>query len=1293
MSTNSEPSDDNLSPEKQETVLGPVDSERGSESSSDSSGDLLPPIGGGNDGGRRGRDLDYDPEDPKYWPEIEGYVIEAFLGGGGFGSVYRARRTKIGDTVAIKVLKPEALDRPDAIKRFAQEVTTAAQNNYLHVVQVLDTGVVSIATYDNCQYMVTEFLSGGDFLTWLNDHPRKKRSDENLRLSIQKIVQVCQGLNSLHQSGIIHRDIKPENILLDKEENAKLADFGLAGIYDRELIDAQIVGSAVENLTQEDHAANTRLTQTGQVFGTLPYMAPELLKGAKYASPQSDQYAIGIILFQILCNLRPYQTKNPDPKERKREEQQGIIENSTKLPKPPSSKGNFMEADLQYVCMKCLEPDPRDRYATVARLQKDLEDWLSGIPIDKGKVFERTWRWGKRKVKTNPIHFLATIIAIILFIVGSYNLWYRLAYLWPSEKRYVSITNLEGIPLGLMQITARDAESRQFHYRFVREGWYGALREVQLLNNSHKPFTRAPLSSCPLEMFQNDPDLFVHSEITPFDIMGRMPVVWAYEYSENGDLLWVAEMDSKGNAITRRQFQSPNVGEYEHIDSPATLGQATRFAFDPNPRARFGVNWGTDIEQVQYDWDADGLCVRKVYFGRNGLPTSDTHGAFGWEFSRDPLNRVTRMTALGPDGHPKTGGNGYCTKLTEYRGDGELHKFMDANNNEVIRTDIGASRVQVGYGSQGAVERIQTFDHDIPIASFFGGPTIRLNWESDQVEIAHFSIESTPTHRGDGIHQVIASVTEDGRIHAVRYFDTAKSASPPTGLGASELRIQYDEANRIESLEMRDSSGNPMKGALGASKYVFGWSPHGLPTGMSLYHDGREVLGRFLAHRTVIEYDEVQRFKSWSCLGLNGKEVDCLSGFHSREVTYDATGQIDSVSFWHVDKSAAANLNSGYHRAEWRHDSRGNETAWASFDQNGEALIDSEYGCHRIERQYDKDSNNTITTCFDSSGRRTLDAKGICEYRITWKDGKKTSTAAFDTELEPICVPGTNWHRWTHERVQKGDTWQAETRYWNSVGHKVANNDGYHLLKETENSRGNVIEGSYFGEDDHRVVHPDGYHCYRSTFDRLGRHIAATAFDIRMQPVRAWAGYHKWTKSYDSYGNKIAGYYFDIDAKTPAIVDGHSSWTASFTVSGEQLSWAAFSPSGAGAVCGRGFHRWERHQDKKGALSDAVYFDTSGNALHRVARVRTSATDGLKENDLILGRSGKYDVAFIDDLLSGKSGNNFADSLEVAAGLLGIASGRASIEVLRDGERTTVEARVIKSLNRNDLEEHFVQLK
>jgi serine/threonine-protein kinase len=228
------------------------------------------------------------------------------------------------------------------VKRFGQEVRTAARNRHMHVVQVIDTGIVTSTEGLKSHYLVTEYLPGGNFQEWLNSNPRTKPTDGSLRQAVQKLVQVCSGVEYLHSAGILHRDIKPENILLDEQGNPKLGDFGLAGVFDEALASERVGGVTVPPIELPEQAGQSRLTSTGEVFGTLGYMAPELLLGIQNATPASDQYSLGVMLYVILCDLRPFQQSHRDAGERERiRDMVGSLrrrEPPRPVP-PPSSRG------------------------------------------------------------------------------------------------------------------------------------------------------------------------------------------------------------------------------------------------------------------------------------------------------------------------------------------------------------------------------------------------------------------------------------------------------------------------------------------------------------------------------------------------------------------------------------------------------------------------------------------------------------------------------------------------------------------------------------------------------------------------------------------------------------------------------------------------------------------------------------------------------------------------------------------------------------------------------------------
>ncbi|MFM7167110.1 MAG: protein kinase domain-containing protein [Planctomycetaceae bacterium] len=359
-----------------------------------------------------------DPHDSSRWPEIDGYVILEYLGGGGFGSVYRAHSAKLDATVAIKVLRPEVLQKPDVVRRFAQEVRTAARNRHLHVVQVLDTGIVQRDGGLPSHYLATEYLSGGDFHNWLQAHPRIKATDPSLREAVEKLIQICRGLEYLHQSGIVHRDLKPENILLDEQGNPKLGDFGLAGVFNEALAADRSGSVSVPTLDLSGDTGISRLTVTGEVFGTFAYMAPELFLGVQNATPASDQYSIGVMLYMVLCDLRPFQRHRRDAAERDRIRELVVSLKRRETPapvEPPSSRGPLHVRGLEFICLKCLRPDPAIRYRSVSELRNDLERWLDGQAVGEDWA---TRFWNEQiylPVKARPFRTLLLVSSVLAF--------------------------------------------------------------------------------------------------------------------------------------------------------------------------------------------------------------------------------------------------------------------------------------------------------------------------------------------------------------------------------------------------------------------------------------------------------------------------------------------------------------------------------------------------------------------------------------------------------------------------------------------------------------------------------------------------------------------------------------------------------------------------------------------------------------------------------------------------------------------------------------------------------------
>jgi eukaryotic-like serine/threonine-protein kinase len=208
------------------------------------------------------------------------YELQDRIGAGGMGIVYRAADTALHRRVAVKFLSDE-LATPETRRRFQREAQAASSLNHPHILTVLAVGEI-----DGEQYLVTEYVDGGTLRDWRSERPRDWRE------CIELLTGVADGLAVAHEAGILHRDIKPENILVTSSGYAKLADFGLAKMFDR---------------APPDHApAATELrTRTGIMMGTAAYMSPEQATGQP-VDARSDVFSFGTVLYETLALQRPF---------------------------------------------------------------------------------------------------------------------------------------------------------------------------------------------------------------------------------------------------------------------------------------------------------------------------------------------------------------------------------------------------------------------------------------------------------------------------------------------------------------------------------------------------------------------------------------------------------------------------------------------------------------------------------------------------------------------------------------------------------------------------------------------------------------------------------------------------------------------------------------------------------------------------------------------------------------------------------------------------------------------------
>jgi eukaryotic-like serine/threonine-protein kinase len=315
------------------------------------------------------------PRVPK--PVVAGFEILEELGRGGMGVVYKARQTNLGRLVALKMVLAGAHAGPGVLARLQKEAQAVASLKHPDIVQIHDVGQAG-----GLPYLSLEFIDGGSLAEQMDGRP------QNITQVAWTIHTLARAIHAAHLQGIVHRDLKPANILLTADGRPKITDFGLA----RRLGD------------------DSDLTRSGAIVGTPDYMAPEQACGQVHeAGPSIDQHALGAILYELLTGRPPFRGATPSDT---------IEQVRTQEPVPPTWLRPKVPRDLETICLKCLQKEPRRRYLDAGALAVDLERFLEGRPIlaRPSSAFEHLGRWCRRN---RHVALLGAVVLVLLATVAT----------------------------------------------------------------------------------------------------------------------------------------------------------------------------------------------------------------------------------------------------------------------------------------------------------------------------------------------------------------------------------------------------------------------------------------------------------------------------------------------------------------------------------------------------------------------------------------------------------------------------------------------------------------------------------------------------------------------------------------------------------------------------------------------------------------------------------------------------------------------------------------------------------
>jgi serine/threonine-protein kinase len=286
------------------------------------------------------------------------YELLGEIGRGGMGVVYKARHKELDRVVAIKMILASHLATPEQVDRFYAEARAAARIDSPLIVGIHDVG----QTHGQ-HYFAMDYVAGPSLANVIGEGPIQPI------VAARYLFSVARAVAGLHGEGIVHRDLKPSNILLDQDGLPRVTDFGLAKMLQ----------------------AEGGVTRTGAIVGTPSYMAPEQAAGkGGDVGPLSDVYSLGAILYELLTGRPPFSGGSP---------LDTLVQVLEGEPPRPRRLRPAIPRELELICLKCLEKDPKSRYQSATALADDLDRFLRGEQVEARRtgVWQRLRRWARRE--------------------------------------------------------------------------------------------------------------------------------------------------------------------------------------------------------------------------------------------------------------------------------------------------------------------------------------------------------------------------------------------------------------------------------------------------------------------------------------------------------------------------------------------------------------------------------------------------------------------------------------------------------------------------------------------------------------------------------------------------------------------------------------------------------------------------------------------------------------------------------------------------------------------------------
>ncbi|MEQ2006396.1 MAG: protein kinase [Limisphaerales bacterium] len=884
--------------------------------------------------------------------EERGYKVFERIGSGGFAHVYKGYDVRHQRYVALKVLRSEASEV--AAKRFKDESVLLAKCNHPNIVRIYDSG-----EYEGSPFLVVELVASPAGRSSPRTLTELKETPEGWA---RLFATLARALQTAHDAKLTHRDLKPENILLRGEtKEPVIVDFGMARDANR-LIDGNV---------------------TRGFAGTPSYMAPEQVLEArrKHVGPATDQWALGVLLYEVLTGRRPFDVSRED------HEILAAICNPEFEPEPPRQRMPALPRALEAICLKCLHRDPDFRYASMASLANDLELFLSiGQSLAEAEVLTPTRRVLKKTTLLVRRHWVATAaiagLAGIMCVVVAYVLLYKREVM----EYYSSYVLRWGVPHGISPLTESEVRRREGSYMLVREGYRGRI--VALVNiNGHE----APDGSF---VATND----------GHDEMGTAAIEVRYDAHERGtnSVRELRYLDFAKRELLRRSYDETlevirftrGSGKEAVLASPTPTVRDSSFAGD-------SPTFISSANAILVSYDRNGFEVTNLFVDQFLSPALDANGAGGVAWRRDDSGRKIEQWWLGTNAEPSAASDGVARETWQYDATGNLvtNSVFGLDGKPVLnRHGVAMTRIQ--YDSVGNWTNRAFFGVDgKPVQNIvkIAGMSLVRDRYGREIQRTYVGTDGRPTLHAEGAARRDLEYGEFGSPTTVRFFNlngdpVGVKDSGPVGV------LHYNQTGDFMGGYSRGVDGRGITNRYGVAREIPKLDRQGRIVELTFADaSGRPMVNSDGVGLLKMEYDK------WGVIsreyfGASNQPVT-VYGVHLLKVTRNPQGRLTGAAFFGVDGQPAYHASRPT-RSTMSYHSDG-KVALRTYDMlaAGEGGVASTPV--RVSIQFDLAGNETELSHRDPMGNAIL-----CLYRPVASDAGRVGTNGVSDSFEVEGLPG-----------------------------------------------------------------------------------------------------------------------------------------------------------------------------------------------------------------------------------------------------------------------------------------------